>query len=78
MIPSFGTHDSKQRINNKPIRVGYMFWVLAEANGYVIQFEPYQGAKVGKPVASQRGWGLGEKVVLDSIECFPQGVSYHV
>ena len=28
MIPSFGTHDGKQRINNKPIRVGYMFWVL--------------------------------------------------
>ena len=78
MIPPFGTHDSRQRTNNKPIRVGYMFWILAEANGYVIQFEPYQVAKVGKPVVSQTRWGLREKVALDLMECLPQGVSYHV
>ena len=78
MIPYFGTHGSRQRINNKPIHVGFKFWVLAEAYGYVIQFEPYQGAKVGKPIASQTRWGLGEKVVLAMMECLPQGVSYHV
>ena len=78
MIPPFGTHDSRQRTSNKPIRVGYMFWILAEANGYVIQFEPYQLAKVGKPVVSQTRWGLGENVALDLMECLPQGVSYHV
>ena len=78
MIPSLGTHDSRQRTNNKPIRVGYMFWVLAETNGYVIQFEPYQVAKVGQSVVSQTRWGLGEKVALDLMECLPQGVSYHV
>ena len=78
MISSFGTHGSRQRTSNKPIRVGYMFWVIAEANGYVIQFEPYQVAKVGKPVVSQTRWGLRKKVALDLIECLPQGVSYPV
>ena len=40
MTPYFGTNGCRQRINNKPIRVGYKFWVLAEAYGDVIQFEP--------------------------------------
>ena len=35
-------------INNKPIRVGYNIWVLAETYGYVVWFEPYQGIKKGK------------------------------
>ena len=78
MIPSFGKHGSRQRTNNKPIRFGYMFWVLAEANGYAIQFEPYQVAKVDKAVFSQTRWGLGEKDALDLMECLPQGVSHHV
>ena len=30
MIPFYGTYGSKQRINNKPIRVGYIIWILAE------------------------------------------------
>ena len=45
MIPYYGRNGCKQRIQNKPIRLGYKMWVLAESNGYVVQFEPYQGAK---------------------------------
>ena len=71
MISYFGTHGSRPRINNKPICVGYKFWVLAEAYGYVIQFEPYQNAKVDRQIASQTRWGLGEKIVLDLMECLP-------
>ena len=78
MIPYFDTHGSRQRINNKSIRVGYKFWVLAETYGYVIQFEPYQGAKVGKQITSQTRWGLGEKFVLDLMERLPERVSFHV
>ena len=36
MLPYFGKNNSKQRINNKPIRVGYKMWVLAEDSGYVV------------------------------------------
>ena len=78
MIPYFDTHGSRQRINNKSICVGYKFWVLAETYGYVIQFETYQGAKVGKLITSQTRWSLGEKVVLDLIESLLKGVSFHV
>ena len=65
MIPCYGTHGSRQRINNKSIQDDYKIWVLvAEAYGYVIQFEPYQGVKKGKQVASSTKWGLGENVAL--------------
>ena len=51
MIPYYGTHGSRLPINSKPIRVGYNIWVLADAYGYLIQLEPYQGVKPRKQVA---------------------------
>ena len=64
MISYFANHSSRQRINNKPVAMGFNIWVLAEAYGYLVQFEPYQGVKRGKQVASSTNWGLGENVVL--------------
>ena len=46
-------------------------WVLADAYGHVVQFEPYQGVKKGKKVASCTKWGWGENVVLWFIEYLP-------
>ena len=69
MIPCYGTDGSRQQINNKLIQEEYKIWVLvAEANGYVVQFTPYQGAKKGKQVASSTKWGLRESVVLRLID----------
>ena len=34
----YGTNGSKQQIKNKPIWVGHNIWFLAEACGYVVQF----------------------------------------
>ena len=48
MVPYFGNHGAKQRIQNKSVRVGYKMWVLAERSGYIVYFDPYQGAKNGK------------------------------
>ena len=77
MIPYYGGNCSKQRIQNKPVRVGYKMWVLAESFGYVVQFDPYQGAKLG---ASHRSspvsWGLGETLVLSLLDVLPAGVSF--
>lgn len=54
-------------------------WVLATSEGYVVQFEPYQGAKKsGGTRSSAASWGLGEHVVLDLLEELPRGASYHV
>lgn len=37
-----------------------------------------QGAKVGKQIAFQTKWGIGEMVVLRLMECLPPNVNYHV
>ena len=69
MIPCYGTDGSRQQINNKLIQEEYKIWVLvAESNGYVVQFTPYQGAKKGKQFASSTKWGLRESVVLRLID----------
>ena len=52
MITYFTKHSSRQQINNKTNRVECKIWVLAKTYGYVVQFEPYQGVKKGKKVAS--------------------------
>ena len=40
-------------------------WVVAESLGYVVNFDPYQGAKNGMSTsAGKKTWGLGETVVL--------------
>ena len=79
MIPYYGRNNSKQRIANKPVRMGYKMWVLAETLGYVIQFDPYQGAKFGKAQKkSETCWGVGERVVLNLIETLPKSLSYNL
>ena len=79
MLPYYCRNSSKQRIQNKPIRVGYKMWVMAEDSGYVVQFDPYQGAKSSGPQrSSATTWGLGEKVVLELLDVLPKGPSYHV
>ena len=52
---------------------------LAESNGYVINFDPYQGAKIGKSArANDKTWGLGEIVVLSLLDVLPENVCYRV
>jgi len=79
MLPYYGRHSSKQRIVGKPIRMGYKTWVLASSDGYIVQFEPYQGAKKsGATRSSAVSWGLGESVVLDLLGQLPVETSYHI
>ena len=69
MIPCYGTHGSRQGINNKSIQEEYKIWVLAaEAYGYVVQFRSYQVTKKGKEAASSSKWGLEENVALRLME----------
>ena len=78
MISYFANHGSRHRINNKPIQVRHNIWVLAQAYGQVVQFEPDQGVKKGKQVASTTKWGLVENVFLWLMERLPPYVSYHI
>ena len=79
MIPCYGTHGSRQRINSKSIKEEYIIWVLVtEAYGYVVQIRPYQGAKTGKQVVSSAKWGLGENVVMWLMECLTPTFSFDI
>ena len=44
MVPYYGHHSSKQYIRGKPIRFGFKIWCLNTRLGYLVQFDPYQGA----------------------------------
>lgn len=44
MVKYFGRHSCKQFIRGKPIRFGYKIWSLNSKDGYLVNFELYQGA----------------------------------
>lgn len=46
MIKYFGRNTLKQFIRSKPIRFGYKAWCLCSCDGFLIDFDIYQGASV--------------------------------
>lgn len=75
MIPYYGKHGCKQFIKGKPIRYGFKFWCLTTSEGYMVQFEPYQGAGTGRKV---EGLGMGGSVVVDLMSELPPDLPFHV
>ena len=61
-----------QQINSKLIRVRYNIWILAEGQGYIVQFKPNQCVNKEKQFASSTKWKLGENAVLWQMECYLQ------
>jgi len=43
MVKYFGRHSCKQFIRGKPIRFGYKLWCLNSKDGYLVNFDLYQG-----------------------------------
>lgn len=77
MIPYYGRHGAKQFIRGKPIRFGYKMWALTTALGYVLQFEPYQGAK-GHQTHDPGFLGMGGAVVMDLLSELQKDDAYHL
>ena len=74
-----GRNNSKQQIQNKCVRSRFEMWVLAELLGYVVNFDPYQGAKFGNTTrATDRTWVFGEMIVLSFLDVLPQNMFYRV
>lgn len=46
MIAYYGHHGCKQFLRGKPIRFGFKAWCLNTFNGYLINFEIYQGKNI--------------------------------
>ncbi|XP_061677877.1 piggyBac transposable element-derived protein 3-like [Syngnathoides biaculeatus] len=68
MVPYYGRRSAKQFIQNKPIRYGYKIWCLNSPSGYLIQYEPYQGAGT---VKSFPELGTAGSVVIDLLSELP-------
>lgn len=77
MIPYYGRHGAKQFIRGKPIRFGFKMWALTTALGYVVQFEPYQGAR-GRQAADHSHLGMGGAVVMDLLAELQRDNGYHL
>ena len=74
MIPYYGHHSAKQFIRGKPIRFGYKMWCLTTPLGYLIQFDPYQGAAK----CDYGDVGLGGSVVLKLISQLPDSLHFQL
>ncbi|XP_053389577.1 piggyBac transposable element-derived protein 3-like [Mercenaria mercenaria] len=77
MIPYYGRHGAKQFIRGKPIRFGYKMWALTTPLGYLLQFEPYQGAR-GRQAADTNRLGMGGAVVMDLLVELNKDNAYHL
>ena len=75
MLPYYGRNNGKQRIQNKPVRSVFKMWVLAEPLSYVVNFDPYQGARCDNTTrATDKTWDFGETVVLSLLDVLPQNI----
>lgn len=62
-----GRSTLKQYNPQKPIKRGYKLWTIADQNGYIKQFDVYQGKN--ETIEKQfQHYGLGERVVLSLTE----------
>lgn len=62
MIRYFGRNCLKQHIANKPIQFGYKVWSHSFWDGYLIDFEIYQGRK-GAPNIYSQDFGVGSVIL---------------
>lgn len=72
MIEYFGRHGCKQYIRGKPIRFGYKVWSLNTPNGYLINFDIYQGKSKDISTDYQMLFGKSAAPLVHLIDSFPQ------
>ncbi|KAK8787485.1 hypothetical protein V5799_022738, partial [Amblyomma americanum] len=73
MIEYYGRHGCKQFIRGKPIRFGYKVWCPNAKNGYLVNFEVYQG-KQGNPGRSakyEKDFGKAAAPLLQMVNELP-------
>ncbi len=74
MVKYFGKHSCKQFIRGKPIRFGYKVWCLNADNGYLIQFEIYQGAGTTKNETYDIKFGKAAAPLVTMLDSLPEAV----
>lgn len=74
MVKYFGKHSCKQFIRGKPIRFGYKVWCLNADNGYLIQFEIYQGSGTTTNETYEISFGKAATPLVTMLDSLPEAV----
>lgn len=72
MIRYFGRHGCKQFIKGKPLRFGYKVWCLNTPDGFLINFEIYQGRNPRINPGLEKNYGKCVAPLLQMIHEFPE------
>lgn len=73
MIEYYGRHGCKQFIRGKPIRFWYKVWCLNAKNGYLANFEVYQGKQkdTGTSTQYEKDFGKAAAPLLEMVDELP-------
>lgn len=74
MVKYFGKHSCKQFIRGKPIRFGYKVWCLNADNGYLIQFDIYQGSGTTTNEIYELKFGKAATPLVTMLDDLPENV----
>lgn len=80
MVKYYGRHSCKQFIKNKPIRFGYKIWCLCTSEGYLINFDIYQGKSPTAIGDYQKMFGKASAPLVQMIDAIPANIKqlpYH-
>lgn len=72
MVKYFGKHSCKQFIRGKPIRFGYKIWCVNTPDGYLVNFDFYQGISSKKNVVYENLFGKRTAPFIKMLEEFPK------
>ncbi|XP_045477491.1 piggyBac transposable element-derived protein 3-like [Harmonia axyridis] len=71
MVKYYGRHSCKQFIRGKPIRFGYKVWSLNAENGYLINFDIYQGSNPKSVTEYDNKFGKATSPLLIMLDSLP-------
>ena len=74
MIKYYGKHGCKQFIRGKPIRFGYKAWCLNQTNGYLVNLELYQGARLNTGEEDALNVGKAATPLIRMIDELPEDI----
>lgn len=80
MVKYYGRHNCKQFIRGKPIRFGYKVWSLNTKDGYLVNFELYQGKSPKANTDYETLFGKAASpllVLLDEMPPEKRNLRYH-
>jgi DNA excision repair protein ERCC-6 len=81
MVKYFGRHSCKQFIRGKPIRFGYKIWCLNSKDGYLVNFDLYQGKNLKSNSDYEKLFGKAASpllVLLDEIPDYKRELKYNI